>query len=382
MGKSFAFLIVLVFLTASSIVAINSVLATTIDEDSWTTKTAMPTARSGLGVAVVNGKIYAIGGYNGSYLGTNEEYDPATDTWTTKAPMPTPRSSFAIAVVQNKIYVIGGKEGPSTADTSVANEVYDPATDTWETKSHAPVGYRLGFSAEVVSGKIYIIGGCISPFRPWPNTDANDVYDPTTDSWASGAPIPTPVFDSASAVLDNKIYIMGGRSIPENVTYDLTQIYDPATDAWSYGASVPTALSGGVAEATTGVMAPKRIYVLNGYMCEGGGGMYYSETVYLTQVYDPEKDAWSSNAQKLTRRGFGLAVTEDLFYAIGGYDGENYLQVNEQYTPIGYGTVSVDNNQPEPFSIRLVAAVAIVVAAVVLVAAVGVGLSAYLNKRK
>jgi hypothetical protein len=348
----------------------------------WTPKVPMPTARSGLGVAVVGGKIYAIGGYNGSYLSVNEEYDPATDTWTTKTPMPTPRSSFAIGVVRNKIYVIGGKEDPSTTDTSVANEVYDPATDTWETKSRAPVAYRSGFSANVVNGKIYIIGGCASPWRPWPNTDANDVYDPTTDSWTNGAPIPTPVYDSASAVLDNKIYIMGGRSIPENKTYDLTQIYDPATDAWSYGAPVPTALSGGVAGATTGIMAPKRIYFLNGYMCESGGGMYYSETVYLTQVYDPEKDAWSSNAQKLTRRGFGLAVTEDLFYAIGGYDGENYLQVNEQYTPIGYGTVSVDNNQPEPFSIRLVAAVAIVVAAVVLVAAVGVGLSAYLNKRK
>jgi len=120
-------------------------------EGFWTIKALMPTARSAPGVAVVNGKIYAIGGYNGSYLSTNEEYDPATDTWTTKASMPTPRSSFAIAVVQNKIYVIGGKEGTSTADASVAIEVYDPVTDTWETKNRAPFTYRRGFSANVVS---------------------------------------------------------------------------------------------------------------------------------------------------------------------------------------------------------------------------------------
>ena len=44
----------------------------------------MPTARSNLGVAVVDGKIYAIGGYNGNNLGTNEMYDPENNTWTTK----------------------------------------------------------------------------------------------------------------------------------------------------------------------------------------------------------------------------------------------------------------------------------------------------------
>ena len=71
-------------------------------EDSWRTMARMPTARSGLGVAVVEGKIYAIGGSNPGYLGTNEMYDPETDTWTTKASMPNPRCRFAIAVVENK----------------------------------------------------------------------------------------------------------------------------------------------------------------------------------------------------------------------------------------------------------------------------------------
>lgn len=78
-------------------------------EDSWIPLEPMPTIRRNLGVAVVNGKIYAIGGKQDNWgLSTNEEYDPATKTWTTKTPMPTPRSDFGIAVVQNKIYCIGG----------------------------------------------------------------------------------------------------------------------------------------------------------------------------------------------------------------------------------------------------------------------------------
>ena len=125
-----------------------------IPMDCWVSKAPMNQARSGLGVAVVNDKIYAIGGvtsngfvpsspgsavYAGTtpvaVTGTNEEYDTETDTWTYKTPMPTPRAVFAIAVYQNKIYCIGGK----TNDTYTGvTEVYDPATDTWETKTSTP----------------------------------------------------------------------------------------------------------------------------------------------------------------------------------------------------------------------------------------------------
>ena len=82
-------------------------------KSSWTSMTPMPTARGGFGIAVVNGRIYAIGGINGNNLpiSITEEYNPQTDQWTSKTPMPTPRSGFAIAVFQNKIYAIGGTVG-------------------------------------------------------------------------------------------------------------------------------------------------------------------------------------------------------------------------------------------------------------------------------
>jgi parallel beta-helix repeat protein len=99
-GERGAVIILLLVLSFSlSTIVVPSVLCA---EDSWETMADMPTARSGLGVAVVNGKIYAIG------REVNYEYDPIIDTWTTKKPMSTPRYSFGIAVFQNKIYVIGG----------------------------------------------------------------------------------------------------------------------------------------------------------------------------------------------------------------------------------------------------------------------------------
>lgn len=49
----------------------------------WEKCRPMTTARSRVGVAVVNGLLYAIGGYDGQLrLSTVEVYNPETDTWT------------------------------------------------------------------------------------------------------------------------------------------------------------------------------------------------------------------------------------------------------------------------------------------------------------
>jgi hypothetical protein len=77
MRKCLALTLVLVFLTASCPVVTERALSSAeIVENSWVSKAPMQEARSGLGVAVVNGEIYAIGGRNSSFdiVSTNEVY--------------------------------------------------------------------------------------------------------------------------------------------------------------------------------------------------------------------------------------------------------------------------------------------------------------------
>lgn len=308
-------------------------------EDSWASKAPMPTARDGFGVAVVDGKIYAIGGYYNGYLNVNEMYDPATNTWTTKSPMPTPRAYFAIAACQNKIYVIAGATGQY--DVTYANEVYDPSTDTWEHKAPLPSQTeRQHLSANVVNGKIYVIGGYASsyPWPPYPVSNETNVYDPLIDTWSIKAPILQPTYQYASAVLDNKIYIVGGRG-PKLSPLNLTQIYDAAADTWSYGTPMPTATHWCLGGATTGLLAPKRIYILGGYITSWSDphGIWSS----VTQVYDPESKTWANGALAPVEAYFGkggAAVINDLIYTIGS-------GVNKQYTPIGYFG-PIDNTTP------------------------------------
>ncbi|MBM4400433.1 MAG: hypothetical protein FJ045_00620 [Crenarchaeota archaeon] len=328
MSKSVAVVLVLVFLTAScTIVSETAFSQTRIVENSWERKSFMQQARSGLRTAVVNGKIYAIGGATlAGAVGTNEEYDPATDRWTYKTPKPTPRG-FGIAVYQNKIYCISYD----------VTEVYDPVTDTWEARTPMSTP-RYSLDANVVDGKIYVIGG-YDPSLPYGGdaTNVNEVYDPETDTWSTRAPMLAAERAYASAVVGDKIYIISGN---------LNQIYDTKTDSWSYGAPFPqTMLFGAGAGVTSGVDAPVRIYVFGAIPSEVG-------LVYWVHVYDPETDSWKIGADIPTdREGFGVAVLDDLFYVIGGLTSysplpfdpirtETYYATNERYTPFGYGTIS------------------------------------------
>jgi N-acetylneuraminic acid mutarotase len=369
--RRFALLFVLVFSSALFIVAAKS----GAPADSWTTMERMPTARCGLGVAVVNNKIYAIGGVGGIHgnYDNNEEYNPVADAWTTKKPMPTPRGEFAIAVFQDKIYVIGGsiKAGQWTTELTDVTEVYDPATDTWTTKTSMPIP-KGGLSASVVDGKIYLIGGFTQSVTHGTLQTSNEtlVYDPIADSWTTKKPMPTATVYCATAAVDDKIYVISGTSqaYSDNLL-NLTQIYDPNTDTWSQGAPIPTAVQQATAGATTGVEAPKAIYVIGGFT-----GFYWP--MNLTQVYHPETDTWSFGADMPTPLyNLGVAVVKDQLYAIGG--NPFYLQPatdqNNQYTPIANGDVPPPS---EPFPTTFFAA------ATVTVAVVGVGLIVYFTKFK
>ncbi len=308
----------------------------------WTQKTELPVARSGLGVATVNGKIYAIGGSTATgfmpsipgyavlgnkdinkIVGTNTEYDPTQDVWTHKESMPTPRIVFATAVYQNKIYCIGGK---TIEGYSGVNEVYDTETDTWETKASMPVP-RGWLTANVVDGKIFVI-----------SDTSNEVYDPETDSWTTKTPPPKAVSlgGCASAIFDKKIYVIGGISDDQN--YNLNQIYDTETDAWSFGASPPSSVGGGFAVTTTGEFAPKQIFLLG-----NTANLRQGEEQTFVRIYFPENDTWTFGADSsISRYNFGVTIINDTIYVIGGHT-HNWISgnfapvaINEQYTPLGY----------------------------------------------
>ena len=68
----------------------------------WTTGASMPTARTEVAGAVLDGKIYVIGGYDESGKTTDvvEVYDPLTDRWSRASSLPEPEDHAAVCYLQ------------------------------------------------------------------------------------------------------------------------------------------------------------------------------------------------------------------------------------------------------------------------------------------
>ncbi|HEY0139724.1 MAG TPA: hypothetical protein VGF48_02450 [Thermoanaerobaculia bacterium] len=98
----------------------------------WTLGPRLPQPIHHTHAAAVGGKLYVIGGeIDGASTGRPEIFvnhvwmhDPAIGGWVQRASMPTARSGGGKAVIDGKIYVAGGRPPGGHAF-----EVYDPATD-------------------------------------------------------------------------------------------------------------------------------------------------------------------------------------------------------------------------------------------------------------
>jgi N-acetylneuraminic acid mutarotase len=280
--------------------ALSTVEAYDPQSDSWTPVASMSTPRAQLAAATgPDGRIYAIGGYNQfGDLGTVEAYDPLTDTWTLVAPVrfeataggsPWRRGHAAATSPDGRIYAMGGFSGsyppPSRANGIASVEAYDPSSNAWSFVADIPhfgVGRYLLAAATGPDGRIYGIGGAV--------TDASgdqllyrtvEAYDSSTDTWSSVAPLPTARFDLAAATgPDGKVYAIAGNSqTPEGlyVASDFIDAYDWSTDSWTSCSCLPTSLRSGIAAATG---PDGRIYVI-------GGRDYSGNAVDTVEAYAP-----------------------------------------------------------------------------------------------
>jgi N-acetylneuraminic acid mutarotase len=196
--------------------------------DSWKALAPLPAKRASAGAALVNGKIYVIGGATALpgakdsalhparphlVVGTVDEYDLATNTWRARAVMPTPRNHHGVAAVGGKIYAIGGRVASifiTTGSNIDVVEAYDPATDTWSRPLKRLPKPRSGGATGVYNGRIYYIGGeaqdpdMLAAFR------SVEAYDPATNQWQILPPMLNPRHGHAGEVLGDRFYTVSG----------------------------------------------------------------------------------------------------------------------------------------------------------------------------
>jgi hypothetical protein len=270
----------------------------------WEPRKSSPTNRQEVSYVQAGGKFYLAGG---STTGLHERYDPATDSWSRVAPLPVPANTkldhVQGAEVGGKIYYIGGLlKWPDVHDSTV--RIYDPATDSFSEGAPMPEGRgRGGGGIAVHGGKIYYAGGLHNGnVVAW-----FDVYDPKADSWTRLPDMPRARDHFHAAVVDGKFYAIGGRAKAINATTAANDAYDLATGTWRTGlAPLPTP-RGGFAAAVVG----REILVIGG---EGGG-----VTHNRVEAYDTVANSWRALAPMPTaRHGIQAAVCDGGVYVAAG----------------------------------------------------------------
>uniref|UniRef100_UPI003467EF5D SAKe6EEref n=1 Tax=synthetic construct TaxID=32630 RepID=UPI003467EF5D len=272
----------------------------------------------------MGGLIYAVGGYNNSpdghtHLSSLEAYNPSTDTWSPVAPMSVPRSGVGVAVIDGLIYAVGGYDGHTHLNSV---EAYDPETDEWSLV--APMTTRRsGVGVAVLGGLIYAVGGYNNSPDGHTHLSSLEAYNPSTDTWSPVAPMSVPRSGVGVAVIDGLIYAVGGYD--GHTHLNSVEAYDPETDEWSLVAPMTTRRSG-VGVAVLGGL----IYAVGGYNNSPDGHTHLSSL----EAYNPSTDTWSPVApMSVPRSGVGVAVIDGLIYAVGGYDGHTHLNSVEAYDP-------------------------------------------------
>ena len=167
---------------------------------------------------------------------------------------------------------------------------------------------RGALNVNFINGTLYAIGG--SSDRP---LNSNEAYDPSSDTWASKASMPTARHHAVSAIVNGNIFVIGGRISGSLENISINEAYDPEQDKWIINLeAMPSKRSGIAAAAVSSPVNNSDIYVF--------GGEEPSKTFDNNEKYDAKTNKWTSEPPMPTAR-HGLAsvyIQDNKIYVIGG----------------------------------------------------------------
>jgi N-acetylneuraminic acid mutarotase len=278
----------------------------------WTNAASIPTPRTEVSATSLGDAVYVIGGFDRDGHPTNivEVYDIKNNTWKTAAPLPHPLHHTASTSFDGKICVIGGFLDSQWTPSSRLF-IYDPLKNQWHEGRQMPTA-RGALTANFIDGILYAVGGqsFLSSYSSSSGIlTTNEAYDTASNTWTTKAPMPTARHHAASSVVNGKLYVIGGRvaGISPTVNIDVNEVYDPEKNTWTSLASMPSKRSG-IAAANFDSVS---IYVF--------GGEEPSKTLNNNERYDIKTNKWFIETPMPTaRHGLGATSVDNRIYVLGG----------------------------------------------------------------
>lgn len=268
----------------------------------WTRLADLPVGLARFGVAAVDGQIHVVGGYDtrrSSYV-----YDIASNTWTAGPALPRGTDNVAAVSAGGRVLAIGGEAG-------TALQVLDTASRVWSAGPSLP-GVRFASAAARVGARVHVVGGWNADNSASASLASQVVLDLDRQTWGSGPALATARNAAGAAVIDDRLYVVGGRSpgIRANDQRSLgsMEVLSPGAAAWVAAPALPTPRAGLAVVALGG-----HLYALGGEATPGG----VSDAV---ERFDPASGQWSAlPAMPLRSHGLGAVAVGGSIYVMGGF---------------------------------------------------------------
>ena len=138
-------------------------------------------------------------------------------------------------------------------------------------------------------GRIYVFGGKTRPVGTATTiqTSSVEIFDPATNAWSLGAPIPGPGRIRAAAVTaaDGRIFLF-------HATNSLVLVYDPARSAWTTGPAVPSGKHVSAAVAGPGPLVS--VVTPGSPVTSGSTTFWLNASPFWLYSLDPTTAQWRS----------------------------------------------------------------------------------------
>ncbi|MGB9799236.1 MAG: LuxR C-terminal-related transcriptional regulator [Thermanaerothrix sp.] len=210
-----------------------------LDQDTWEARHPTPALVEKIGGAILGERFYIPGGCfaDGQASDMLEVYDLRRDEWENGPVLPYPICAYAITAFEGRLFLFGGWDGKAFISSIL---VYDPAFEQWKEVGKIPLAYERLYSA-VVNNKIYLIGyGGETQTMPqlwayYPNREPeqDEVWEKRKNPPASLKPI-------AMTALAGNLYLVGESQNPSEKKQQTLWAYLEASDEWQQIASLPT----------------------------------------------------------------------------------------------------------------------------------------------
>lgn len=234
----------------------------------------------------------------------------ARSPWQPGPALPSPRDEFRGVVVDGSVYLVGGvtdiEQLPSggielTESPTVTR--FEPGTESYHDGQPLPEpANHVGTVAH--DGVIYVLGG-FAPRLDRPAKARFSRYLVAENRWEELPPMPAPRGAMAVGVIDDRIIVAGGASADRETRR--VDAYDLETGRWSRLADMPTAR-----EHVAGAVVDGSFYVL-------GGRDAGTDALDAAARYDPRTDRWERlPSMPVATGGLDAVAVDGAVIGVGG----------------------------------------------------------------